>query len=153
MWPLVDVAVHQLGRVAHRVRGDGVLAPEVELAVALRRVEHPKAQLGEEGVPEGIQLEHIQAHGDADGAPGAGAGLVRGQQLLFVVVQVVLGGGALLFQGLVAAGARAPFAKVFPVRRQWFWQPLQVMAFTWWVKFSSSWAPRMVLWPRPFSLE
>ena len=113
------VAVHQLGRVAHRVRGDGVLAPEVELAVALRRVEHPKAQLGEEGVPEGIQLEHIQAHGDADGAPGAGAGLVRGQQLLFVVVQVVLGGGALLFQGLVAAVARdVPGAVCEGVHRQ-----------------------------------
>ena len=102
----LDVAVHQLGRVAYGIRGDGVLAPEVELAVAFRGVEHPKAQLGEEGVPEGVQLEHVQAHGDADGAPGAGAGLVGVQKLPLVVVHVVLGGGALLFQGLVAAVAR-----------------------------------------------
>ena len=53
-----------------------MLAFEVELPVALRGVNHPKAQFGEEGVPEGEQLKHVQAHGNANGAPGAGAGLV-----------------------------------------------------------------------------
>ena len=64
--------------------------------------------------------------------------------------------GLCFFRGLsqrLPAMYRAPFAKVFTVRRQWFSQPLQVMARTSWVKEVSPSGPMMVLWPRPFSLE
>ena len=64
---------------------------------------HREAQLGEEGVPEGQQLPHIQAQGQPDLAPPAGDGLVAQDQLALVFVEVPLPGVRLAGDGPVAA--------------------------------------------------
>jgi hypothetical protein len=64
------MAVEQLGRIAHRIRGDGVLALEVELSGGLRREDHLKVEPGEEGEPEGEIFVHIEAKGNAYPSPG-----------------------------------------------------------------------------------
>ena len=102
------MAVEQLGRIAHRIRGDGVLALEVELPGGLRREDHLKVEPGEEGEPEGQVFVHVQAKGDADAAPGAVAlpfALQSAELLVFIGHQIgVL--HLLLAQGAGAAVAR-----------------------------------------------
>ena len=63
------MAVHDLGRVAGGVRGDGELALLVDPPAGEAGDLHPEAQMGEEGVPQRQQLVHPQGQGQADGAP------------------------------------------------------------------------------------
>ena len=104
----LHMAVEELGGVADRVRGDGVLALDVQLAGGLGREDHLEVQLGEEGKPEGEVFVHIQAEGDAHAAPGAVAGTlaVHGPQLIVLVEHQVGVGHLLLAQGAGAAVAR-----------------------------------------------
>ncbi len=101
----VDVPVHQLGGVAHRVAGNGALPGKVELAGAARAGHHLKAQGGEQAVPEGQGLEEIQAHGQAQLAARAGHRAVAVQQALLVLVQVQGVPGLAAGEGAVAAVA------------------------------------------------
>ena len=64
------MAVEELGGIAHRIRGNGTLALQVELAGGFGREDHLEVQLGEEGEPEGEIFVHIQSEGDADASPG-----------------------------------------------------------------------------------
>ena len=57
-----DVAVHQLGRIADGVAGDGSLTKTVNSFVFNRTMDNLEAQAGEQSVPKGEQLIHIQAH-------------------------------------------------------------------------------------------
>ena len=68
----LHMAVHQLGGEADGVRRDGVLPGKVQLPAAEGAGDHLKAQLGEEGVPEGQQLKDIKAHGQPQLSPGSG---------------------------------------------------------------------------------
>ena len=89
------VAVHQLGGEAHRVAGNGALALQVQLAAGKGRGDHLEPQPGEQRVPEGEKLVHIQPHGNADFAPGPFLRLVREQlaQLVGVHVQLFAAAG------------------------------------------------------------
>ncbi len=104
----LHVAVEQLGGVAHRVRGDGVLSLQVELPGGLGGEDHLEVEPGEEGEPEGQVLVHVQAEGDADAAPGAVALplALHGPELLVLVVHQVGHLHLLLAQGAGAAVAR-----------------------------------------------
>ncbi len=82
-----------------------MLALKIHLPGRSRACLHPKPQMGKEGVPEGVQLKHIQPHRDADNSPPPLLRGVRLQKLLFIVVQIVLGRRAFLLQGLAAAVA------------------------------------------------
>ena len=104
----LHMAVEQLGGVAHRVGGDGALALEIELPAGLRGQDHLEIQVGEQGEPEGQVLVHVQAEGDAHGAPAAVSGAValHGAELgVFIPHQVGLAAG------LLPQGAGAPVAR------------------------------------------
>ena len=111
----LDVAMDQLCRVAYRIGGNGMLAPEIQLPVGIRGMEHPEAQLRKESVPEGVQLKHVEPHGDPDGPPLSLTGSVRVQKLPLIIIQVILCGLAVLLQGLVAAvSGNVPGGAAFP---------------------------------------
>ena len=59
------MAVHKLCREADRVAGDGLLTALIKLSGRGGGVVHFEFQLGEEAVPEGVQLVHIESHRDA----------------------------------------------------------------------------------------
>ena len=89
-----DMAVHQLGRIADGVAGDGSLTKTVNCFIFNRTMDNLEAQAGEQGIPEGKQLVHIQAHRYTHNA--AFRRFVNRQfleqlQLLTVQVQLILG--------------------------------------------------------------
>ena len=86
----LDVPVGQLGREARGVAGNGGLALQIQIPAAEGAVVHGKAQLGEEGVPEGQQLPHVQAQGESDFPPLPRDGLVVQKQLPLEGVQIPL---------------------------------------------------------------
>ena len=63
----LHVAVHQLGRIACRIGGNGVLTLRIDPFVGKARHLDLKAQFAENGMPHGRQFEDAQRHGDADG--------------------------------------------------------------------------------------
>ena len=65
-----DVAVAELGRVAHGLGRHGLDARLVGLLGGLVREDDREAKLGEEGVPEGVVLVHVERAGDAHRAAG-----------------------------------------------------------------------------------
>ena len=67
----LDVAVGQLGRVALRLRRNGVHALFVDLPVREGGQHRPDTQVPEEGSPEGVILIHIQHSGESHSAPGS----------------------------------------------------------------------------------
>ena len=114
-----DVAVAQLGRIAHRLGGHGLNARLVGLLGGLVTQHHGEAQLGEEGVPEGIVLVHVEGAGDTHGAArrlvGIQAWTVK-QELVLELEQVggvVLGllGAASALLAAVARDEAAPVAE------------------------------------------
>ena len=108
----LDVAMAELGREAGGVAGDGSLTSQIEAAAGHRAGVDGKAELCPEGVPERQQLVHIQAERDADGAALSGHGLIAGQKLLLVGVEVEAVVLALAGDGLVAAVAGNELAAI-----------------------------------------
>ena len=104
----LHVAVEQLGRIAHGIRGDGVLALQIELAGRFGREDHLKVQPGEEGEPEGQVLVHVQTEGNADPAADAAAVplALHGAELFVLVIHQVGVFRLFLAQGAGAAVAR-----------------------------------------------
>ena len=106
-----DVAVAQLCRVAGGLGGHGLDAGVVGLRGRLVRDHHREAQLGEERVPEGVVLVHVERAGDAHRAArrrlGVKAGAVE-QQLVLELEEVggVVFGLARATGALLAAVAR-----------------------------------------------
>ena len=104
-----DVAVGELGRVAHALGGHGLDAGVVRGRGGLVGQHDREAQLGEERVPERVVLVHVERARDAHGAAGR---LLRGEdravkeQLVLEVKEV----GGVVFLG--AAAARALLAAV-----------------------------------------
>ena len=102
------MAVAQLGGEAGRVAGDGSLAALVQLAVGEGADRDLKAQPGEQRMPEGQQLVHIQAQRDADiaarGSRGRGIAVLLDElELVGVEVQILVVG--LACHRLIAAVA------------------------------------------------
>ena len=67
----LHMAVEQLGGIAHRIRGDGVLSLQVELAGGFRGEHHLKVQASKKFKPEGQVFVHIQAKGNTNLPPDA----------------------------------------------------------------------------------
>ena len=82
-----DVAVAELGRIAHRLRRNGGHAAGVHFFGGRRREHHAEAQLREQGEPEGIILIHVQHTGNAYAAAGS---LVRGERHVVIEQPLVL---------------------------------------------------------------
>ena len=70
------MAVHELGRIAHGIRRDGVLALHVHIAGGYVGQHGLKPERAQEGRPERQQLVVIEAKGQAD--PAVRHGLARG---------------------------------------------------------------------------
>ena len=68
--PFIQQAFHvpvgQLGRIADGIGWDGMLPGLVQSPAGFRRQHHLEPQAGEEGVPEGQVLIHIEHHRDPD---------------------------------------------------------------------------------------
>ena len=100
-----DVAVGELGRVAHALGGHGLDAGVVGLAARLVAHDDREAQLGEERVPERVVLVHVERARDAH---RAARGLVGGQDLAVedeVVLELEVGFPCVV-DGLVDLGTR-----------------------------------------------
>ena len=106
-----DVAVAQLCRIARGLGGHGLDAGVVGLRGRLVRDHHREAQLGEERVPEGVVLVHVERARDAHRATRRGlciqAGTVE-QQLVLELEEVggVVFGLARTARALLAAVTR-----------------------------------------------
>ena len=105
-----DVSVGELGRIAHALGRHGLDAGLVGLLGGLVGEHHREAQVGEEGVPEGIVLVHVERARDAHRTARGGAGVEHRaveQQLVLEREQVGRGDLGLLVAGaLLAAVAR-----------------------------------------------
>ena len=102
----LDMAVHQLGRVADVFGGDGFDAGLEQLVGAAAGDHHLEAQRGEQREPERVVLVHVEGARDADFATGGGLvgkSAVGEATLVLVVVQVRAVGALLL--GVAAAFA------------------------------------------------
>ena len=105
---LHDVPVGELGRIA-RVLAGHALDARLERGLGTGAGElHAVAQRGEEAVPEGVVLVHVQRTGDAHGAV---AGLLQGQHLA-VEEQVVLEVEEIGHIGALGLGPRSALAAV-----------------------------------------
>ena len=81
-----DVAVHELGGVAHRFAGHGVYAHVVDRAGGTGREYDAVSELGEKREPERIVFVHVQRPGQTDGAAFR---FRRGQRLIISEQSVV----------------------------------------------------------------
>ena len=102
----LDMAVHQLGRIADVFGGDGFDAGLEQLVGAAAGDHHLEAQRGEQREPERVVLVHVEGARDADFATGGGLvgkPAVGEATLVLVVVQVRAVGALLL--GVAAAFA------------------------------------------------
>ena len=105
-----DMAVGELGRVAHRLARHGLDARLVGRLGRGAGEHHGEAQLGEHLVPEGIVLVHAKgtrdAHGAARGGLGRQALTVEEQGVLLLEEVGGVGAGLLVASAALAAVAR-----------------------------------------------
>ena len=109
----LNMAVEQLGGVAHRVRRNSTLALDVQFPGGLGGEHHLEVQRGEQPEPEGEVFVHIQPEGNADPPAGAVAltlpGIGMPQGVIFIAHQI----GQLCFflaqrPGAAVAGDESP---------------------------------------------
>ena len=85
------MAVGQLGGITFRFAGNRFDAQLVDLPRGGRRKHHLVFKLREEGMPEGIILEHVQDSGNTHPAPGSFVqrqGLIAEDPLVFIFKQI-----------------------------------------------------------------
>ena len=115
---VLDVAVHELCRIAHGIRRDGMLALHVHIAGGHVREHGLKAERAQEGGPERGQLVEVQAKGQAERcnrvwvARGRAVALELFQLPLVQVGQVGLFGAAERALAAVARDIAAAAAEI-----------------------------------------
>ena len=90
-YQVLDVAVHQLGRIADRFGRDGFYSLQIKAFSRRRRQHYAKAQLSEKSVPEGVVFELVKHARYAHRSPYGqlfGQRLVVEHPVFFVLVQV-----------------------------------------------------------------